>query len=76
MRPLMLVGLVLVIVGVLAFGFQGVVYLTTRDTIAQAGPFAIEADRVHAVPLWPIVTGVCLLGGTILMAAAALRRAP
>jgi hypothetical protein len=72
----MLVGLVLVILGVLSFGFQGVVYLTTRDTIAQAGPFSIQADRVHAVPVWPIVTGVCLLGGTILMGAAAMRRTP
>jgi hypothetical protein len=70
----MLLGLVLVIVGVLAFGYQGVMYITTRDTVAQAGPFAIQADRVHAVPLWPIVTGVCLFGGTILMAVSAMQR--
>ena len=39
MKPLMLVGLILVILGVLAFGYQGVAYITTRDTVAQAGPF-------------------------------------
>ncbi len=69
MRPLMLVGLILVIVGVLAFCYQGVVYVTTRDTVAQAGPFSIQAERTHALPVWPVVTGVCLLGGAILMAA-------
>jgi hypothetical protein len=70
----MLVGLVLVILGVLAFGYQGVVYVTTRDTVAQAGPFSVQADREHVFPLWPFVSGACLLGGVILMAASAARR--
>jgi hypothetical protein len=74
MKPLMIVGLVLVILGVLAFGYQGVAYITTRDTVAQAGPFAIQADREHAFPLWPFVSGACLLGGVILMAASASRK--
>jgi hypothetical protein len=75
MRPLTFVGLVLVIIGVLAFGYQGVAYFTTRDTIAQAGPFEIQATREHAVALWPIVSGFCLLGGVTLMAVSAARRA-
>jgi hypothetical protein len=70
----MLVGLILVILGVLSFGYQGVAYITTRDTIARAGPFEVRADRQHAVPLWPIVSGVCLFGGVLLMAASALQR--
>jgi hypothetical protein len=70
----MLIGLILVILGVLAFGYQGVAYITTRDTIAQAGPFEVRANRQHAVPLWPIVSGVCLFGGVILMAVSASQR--
>jgi hypothetical protein len=70
----MIVGLVLVILGVLAFGYQGVAYITTRDTVAQAGPFSVQADREHAFPLWPFVSGACLLGGVILMAASASRK--
>jgi hypothetical protein len=75
MKPVMMVGLILVILGVLALGYQGVAYVTTRDTVVQAGPVAIQADREHAVPLWPIVSGVCLVGGLILMAASGSRRA-
>jgi hypothetical protein len=75
MKPLMLIGLILVILGVLAFGYQGVMYVTTRDTVAQAGPFSVQADREHAIPLGPLFAGVCLLGGVILMAASAARRA-
>jgi hypothetical protein len=71
MKPLMVVGLILVILGVLAFGYQGVAYFTTLETVAQAGPFTVQADREHAWPLWPFVSGACMLGGVILMAVSA-----
>ena len=74
MRPLMAIGLVLVILGVLALGYQGVAWITTRDTVAQAGPFTIQADRQHAIPLAPIVSGLCIVGGVICMVAGASRR--
>jgi hypothetical protein len=74
MKPLMLVGLALVILGVLAFGYQGVVAITTRDTVAQAGPFSVEAERTHFFPLWPVASGVCLLAGVMLMALSASRK--
>lgn len=75
MKPLTMLGLVLVIVGVLALGYQGVAYVTTRDTVARVGPIEVRADREHAVPLWPIVSGVALVGGLLLMAAGARSRA-
>jgi hypothetical protein len=74
MKPMMLFGLILLIVGILALGYQGVAYVTTRDTVVQAGPFSIQADREHAIPLWPIASGVCLVGGVILLAASSWRR--
>ena len=55
MRPLMVIGLVLLILGVLALGYQGVAWITTRDTVAQAGPLTIQADREHAIPLARVV---------------------
>jgi hypothetical protein len=73
-RPLMLVGLILVLLGVLALGYQGVAYITTRDTVAKAGPLEVQADRTHAVPLWPILSGAALLAGVLCMIAAANRR--
>jgi len=70
----MAIGLVLVILGVLAMGYQGVAWVTTRDTVAKAGPLEIQADRDHAIPLAPIISGVCIVGGVICMVAAANRR--
>jgi hypothetical protein len=74
MRPLMMIGLILVILGVLALGYQGVAYVTTRDTVAKVGPVEVQADRTHAVPLWPIVSGTALVVGIICMIAGAGRR--
>jgi len=71
----MLIGLVLVILGVLALGYQGVAWITTRDTVAQAGPVSVNADRQHAIPLAPIISGVCIAGGIVCMVVAANRRA-
>jgi hypothetical protein len=74
MRPLMLIGLILVILGVLALGYQGVAYVTTRDTVAKIGPVEIQADRAHAVPLWPILSVLGIVAGIGCMIAAGNRR--
>jgi hypothetical protein len=74
MRPLMVIGLILVILGVLALGYQGVMYVTTRDTVAKVGPVEVQADRTHAVPLWPILGGAALALGIVCMIAGANRR--
>ena len=74
MRPLMLIGLILVILGVIALGYQGVMYVTTRDTVAKVGPVEVQADRTHAVPLWPIVSGGAVAVGIACMIAGANRR--
>jgi len=67
----MIIGLILVILGVLALGYQGVAYITTRDTVAKVGPVEVQADRTHAFPLWPVVSGVALVAGIFCMIAGA-----
>ncbi|HYV39773.1 MAG TPA: hypothetical protein VE988_29055 [Gemmataceae bacterium] len=74
MKPLMAVGLVLILLGVLAFGYQGVAYYTTRETVARVGPIEVQADRQHAVPLAPILSGVAVVGGIALLIIGASRQ--
>jgi hypothetical protein len=78
MKPVMIVGLVLVMLGVLALGYQGVAYITTRDTVVKVGPVEVQADREHAIPLAPILSGVALLAGVtlLIMGAAKGKAAP
>ena len=75
MKPLVIVGLILVILGVILLGWQGVAFFTTNDTVAQAGPFQIIAPVQHAVWLGPVVGGVIIAVGVVLMLAGAGRRA-
>lgn len=74
MKPLVIVGLILTILGVALLGWQGVAYFTTHEQVAQVGPFAVFAPVQHAVWLGPVVGVVVLAVGIILMLAGAARR--
>ena len=74
MKPFMVIGMILLILGVAALGYQGVAWVTTRDTIVKAGPVEIQADRQHPVPLAPILGGIGIFAGAVLMLIGATRR--
>ena len=75
MKPLMMIGLLLVVLGVAALGYQGVTWITTRDTVAKVGPVEVQADRAHAVPLVPIIGGVAVAAGAVMIVVGASRKA-
>ena len=75
MKPLMIVGLILAILGVGLLFWQGVAFFTTQQAVAQAGPFTLWAPVQHAVWLGPIVGGIVLAVGVVLMIAGAAKRA-
>ena len=61
-----LVGFILVVVGVLALVYGGISY-NRQKTILDVGPFKATATEQRNVPLSPIVGGIALLGGIILL---------
>jgi uncharacterized membrane protein HdeD (DUF308 family) len=63
MRPLFVVGLLLIAVGIAAFSYQGVVWVRGREQIAKIGPIEIERERAYAIPLAPIIGGVAIAAG-------------
>jgi len=67
MKSATLIGIVLVILGILALAYQGFTY-TKRDKIVDIGPIHATEDRQHTVPLPPIVGGLALVGGIVLIA--------
>lgn len=66
MKPVTLVGLVLIILGVLALAYQGITY-TTREKIVDLGPLKITKDKEKAVFLPPILGALALVGGVLLV---------
>jgi len=61
-----LIGFVLVVVGVLALVYGGISYNRQR-TVLDVGPFKATATEQKNIPLSPIVGGVALLGGIVLL---------
>jgi hypothetical protein len=68
----MLVGVALIILGVIALAYQGITY-TTREKIIDIGPLKASVDKEKSIPLPPIVGGLALAGGVILVIVGARR---
>jgi hypothetical protein len=60
------IAIVLIIVGIAIFAYQGVSY-TTREKVADIGPVEITADKTNTFPLPPVVGGIALVGGIVML---------
>ena len=65
-KPVTLVGVALIILGVLALAYQGITY-TTREKVVDLGPLQITADKDKNIPLPPIVGVLALAAGVALV---------
>jgi hypothetical protein len=65
-KPLTLVGVALIILGVLALAYQGITY-TTREKVIDLGPLKATVDKERKIPLPPIVGALALVGGVVLV---------
>ena len=68
MKPAGIVGIILIAIGIIALAYGGFSY-TTREKVIDAGPLQVSADREKTVPFPPILGGICLVGGIILVLA-------
>ena len=68
MKPAGIVGIVLIAIGIIALAYGGFTY-TTREKVIDAGPLQVSADKEKTVPFPPILGGLCLVGGVMLVLA-------
>ena len=66
MKPAGIVGIILIAIGIIALAYGGFSY-TTREKVIDAGPLQVSADREKTVPFPPILGGLCLVGGIVLV---------
>ena len=74
MKPMTIVGVLLLVVGLAALAYQGFTY-TSRDTVLDIGPVHATAERQHNVPLPPLVGIVAVAGGVALLVMGSRSRA-
>jgi len=68
MKTPMLIGIILVVIGIIALAYQGITY-TTREKVVDIGPIQMSADKEKTIPLPPILGGIALVGGIVLVVA-------
>ena len=65
-NPITLVGIAFIVLGILAFAYQGITY-TSRETVIDIGPLHATADTQKTIPLSPLLGGLVLAGGIVLV---------
>jgi hypothetical protein len=71
MRPLSLIGIILLALGAFII-FRGASY-KSRDQVLKVGDLKASVEEKHAVPTW--VGGAAIVAGVVLLAAGMRRRA-
>jgi hypothetical protein len=60
------IGIVLIVLGVISLMYQGFTY-TTHKKVLDVGPIQATKEVHHSVPLPPILGGIALIGGVVLL---------
>jgi hypothetical protein len=68
MKPATIVGIILIVLSILALGYQGITY-TTREKVVDLGPIEATAEKEKTIPLSPVVGIAALVGGVALVIA-------
>lgn len=66
MKPQMLLGTVLIVVGVLILAYQGITY-TKRTQVLKAGPREVTGEKKETIPISPVVGTLATAGGIFLL---------
>jgi len=66
MKTAALVGILLIILGVISFAYQGITY-TTHKKVVDIGPLQATTKQNKTIPLPPILGGLALIGGVALL---------
>jgi hypothetical protein len=68
MKAYTMIGIILIVIGVIAFAYQGITY-TTREKVVDVGPIHLTAEKTKTIPLTPVVGAIALAGGITLVVA-------
>jgi uncharacterized membrane protein HdeD (DUF308 family) len=66
-KPAIVIGIILIVIGIVALAWQGISY-TTTERVVDLGPLKVEAQKERTIPLPPILGVLALVGGIVLVA--------
>ncbi len=68
MKTAAIVGILLIILGIISFAYQGIDY-TTHKRVVDLGPLHATETQHKRIPLPPILGGIAIVGGIVLLLA-------
>jgi len=68
-----IVGIVLIVIGLVSLALGGISY-TTKEKVVDIGPIEATAERHKTIPLPPLLGGLALTGGLVLLVVGAKKR--
>jgi hypothetical protein len=72
MKPAVVIGIVLIVIGVIALAWQGITY-TTTERVVDLGPLKVDKKEEKTIPLPPLLGAISLAGGIVLVAVGSRR---
>lgn len=67
MKPLLIAGIGLILLGIVALSYNRISY-TSKEKIVDIGPIQATAEREKSIPLPPLLGGLALIAGVGLIA--------
>ena len=66
-------GIILIVIGIISLAIGGISY-TKREKVLDIGPIEATAEREKTLPLPPLLGGLALAGGVVLLIAGSKKR--
>ena len=66
MKPAGIIGIILIVIGIIALTMGGISW-TKREKVLDIGPIEATAQKKETLPFPPILGGLCLAGGVVLV---------
>jgi hypothetical protein len=66
MKPAGIIGVILIVIGIIALAYGGFSY-TKREKVLETPIGDVTANKQHTVPFPPVLGGICLVGGIVLV---------
>jgi hypothetical protein len=63
-----ILGIVLIVLGIISFAYQGISF-TKKEKIIDIGPIEATKEEKKTIPLPPILGGLLIAGGVIVLVA-------
>ncbi len=64
MKKTLLIGIVMIVLGVLSLGYEGITYMT-QEEVLDVGPLELDVQKEETLPIPRVAGLVFLVGGVI-----------